>query len=79
MSGVDISLPQARGRLPAGVYERRGNALVPQMIFVRSARYTERFPIFDFARQVLQREAAPEMRTQVEAEIKRALARAAKS
>lgn len=78
-AAVIFALPAPRGRLLPGVYERRGRAITPLLIFVRGARYRPRFDIFQYAREVVQREAVPEMRKQVVSEIDRALAKAARS
>lgn len=78
-AAVIFALPAPRGRLLPGVYERRGRAITPLLIFVRGARYRPRFDIFQYAREVVQREAVPEMRKQVVSEIDRALAKAARA
>lgn len=78
-AGVIFAVSAPRGKLAPGVYERRGAALLPLLIFVRSARYSPRFDIFGYARSVLQTEAVPEMRKQVVSEIERALAKAARA
>jgi hypothetical protein len=78
-AAVIFALPAQRGRLLPGVYERRGRAITPLLIFVRGARYRPRFDIFQYAREVVQREAVPEMQKQVVSEIDRALAKAARA
>ena len=78
-AAVIFALPAPRGRLLPGVYERRGRAITPLLIFVRGARYRPRFDIFQYAREVVQREAVPEMQKQVVSEIDRALAKAARA
>ena len=76
---VIFALSAQRGRLPPGVYERRGRAITPLLIFVRSGRYQPRFDIFQFARDTFNREALPEFQRQLVAEIDRALAKAARA
>ena len=76
---VIFALSARRGRLLPGVYERRGRAITPLLIFVRGARYRPRFDIFQYAREVVQREAVPEMQKQVVSELERALAKAARA
>jgi hypothetical protein len=78
-AAVIFALPAPRGRLLPGVYERRGRAITPLLIFVRGARYRTRFDVFQYAREVVQREARPEMEKQVVSEIERALAKAARA
>lgn len=75
---VIFALQAPRGRLQPGVYERRGRSITPLLIFVRSARYQPRFDIFQYAREVMSREAVPEFRAALTAEIERALAKAAR-
>lgn len=75
-AGVIFALPAQHGRLLPGVYERKGREIKPLLIFVRGARYRPRFDIFQYAADVVRREAVPEMRKQVVSEIERALARA---
>lgn len=76
---VIFALPAPRGRLLPGVYERRGRAITPLLVFVRAGRYQSRFDIFAYARTVFDRTAVPEMQKQVVAEIERALAKAARA
>lgn len=81
-----FALRAPRGKLLPGIYRRRYDGrreiarfVIPLLIFVRNPRYTARLPIFDFARDVMRREAVPEMRKAVTAEIERALAKAARA
>jgi hypothetical protein len=80
-------LQTKKGRMPAGIYERVGfnfggqNVSAVRMIIAygRIASYRPRFPIFDYARAVWQRESVPEFRAALTAEIDRALAKAARA
>lgn len=79
-----FALPAPRGKLLPGIYRRRQkNArerfVTPLIIFVRSPRYVKRLEIFDYARDVLQREGPAEFRSALTAEIERALAKAARA
>jgi len=61
-----------------GTWDRQ-RFVVPLLIFVKVPRYAKRFEIFDFARDVMRREAVPEFRAALTAEIDRALAKAARA
>ena len=78
--GVAVfALAEQHGKLRPGVYERRGRDIKPLLVFLRAGRYQPRFDIFEYARDVLQREAVPEYRAALTAEIERALAKAARA
>jgi hypothetical protein len=79
-----FALRAAHGKLLPGIYRRRqkraGERFVtPLIIFVKAGRYTPRLEIFDYARDVMRREAVPEFRAALTAEIERALAKAART
>src|SRR5690606_26983847 len=47
-----FALPQPRGRLPAGIYERVGSGQVRGLfVFVRGVSYQPRFKIFELAQK----------------------------
>jgi hypothetical protein len=79
-----FALKASRGKLLPGIYRRRQkNArerfVTPLIIFVKTPRYTPRLEIFQYAREVMNREAVPEFRAAITAEIDRALAKAARA
>lgn len=74
-----FALPSPRGRLPPGVYERRGRKIIPLLVFVRGARYRPRFDVFQYAREVIQRDGVAVLRKELVAEIEREIARAGRA
>jgi hypothetical protein len=44
------------GRLPLGIWEKRGNRVLPVLIFVRKPHYSKRFRFYEIGRSVAQRE-----------------------
>ena len=44
------------GRLPLGVWEKRGNKLLPVLIFVKRPHYAQRFLFYDIGKRVALRE-----------------------
>lgn len=51
-----VALPQERGALAAGIYERQGEKLLPVFFFVTRTHYRKRLALMEHGQRIVQRE-----------------------
>jgi hypothetical protein len=74
-----FAVPRAIGGLKPGVYQRIrtgfGRGVVPVLIFVRSANYRARYPVFDLAQKTFDRRFPAIFRTELDKAVRNSFAR----